>query len=99
MLSRRFGAPYEHYGNLFTLAALILYPVVLVLMHVVSPVAARWCLAVVTVLFVSAWLYRCIRTYITSPVAVLYLLLYVLILEILPFAGLACLSAKMIDIL
>ena len=99
MLSRQFGAPYEHYGNLFTLVALVLYPAVLVLMHLVTPVAARWCLAVVMVLFIVAWLYRCIRTYITSFTAVLYLLIYILTLEILPFAGLAYISAKMIVIL
>ncbi|MBO4250144.1 MAG: DUF4271 domain-containing protein [Paludibacteraceae bacterium] len=99
MLTRQFGAPYEHYGNLFTLVALVLYPIVLVLMHWVTPVAARWCLAVVTGLFVIAWLYRCIRTYITSAIAVLYLMLYMMTLEILPFAGLAYISAKMIVIL
>lgn len=99
MFSRQFGAQYEHYGNLFTLATVVLYPVVLVLMRMAAPAAARWCLAFVTGLFVITWSYRCIRTYITSPRAVLYLLLYVFTLEILPFAGIAYIFAKIIVIL
>jgi len=99
MLSRRFGAPYEHYSNLFTLLALVLYPVVLVLVHVGSSVASCWCLAIIAVLFSLIWLYRCIRTYIQSPMAILYVALYFVTLELLPFAGLAYISAKTIVIL
>ena len=98
-LSRRFGAPYEHYGNLLSLASLILYPILLVLLRVSSPISARWCLGIVTVLFCLIWLYRCIRSYLIKPTAILYLIIYTCTLEILPFIGLAYISAKMIAIL
>ena len=99
MLSRQFGTQYEHYGNLFTLVAIVLYPAALILMRLVTPIAARWCMAIVIGLFILVWSYRCIRTYVTSAVSVLYLILYILTLEILPFVGLAYISAKMIVIL
>ena len=99
MFTRRFGAPYEHYSNLLTLAALVLYPVMLILNYLVSPLAARWSVAVIAALFCLLWLYRCIRTYITSPVAIIYIILYFCTLEILPFIGLAYISAKTIAIL
>jgi hypothetical protein len=99
MLSRRFGTPYEHYGNLFTLVALVLYPVLLVLLRFTSPLAARWTLGIVLVLFILIWIYRTFRTYVVSPVAVIYLLIYICTLEIMPFAGLVYLSAKTISVL
>lgn len=98
-LSRRFGAPYEHYGNLFTLVALVLYPVLLLLLRFASPLAARWCLGIIMSIFLLLWIYRTMRTYITTPVAMLYVLVYICTLEILPFVGLAYLSAKTISIL
>lgn len=99
MLSQRFGAQYEHYGNLFTLVAMILYPMMLILLHVSSPIVTRWICGIVIVLFILVWAYRIIRTYVTSPGAVVYMLLYICTLEILPFAGLAYLSAKTISVL
>ena len=98
-LERRFGTPYEHYGNLFTLLTLILYPALLVLVHVVSPVAARWCLGLALSTFCLLWFYRCFRTYTVSLAAVIYLIIYSTTLELLPFAGLAYISAKTISIL
>ena len=98
-LTRRFGAPYEHYGNLLTLMTLALYPILLLLIHFVSPLAAQWCLGGLTFLFCLLWFYRCFRTYSISAVAVLYLILYITTLELLPLAGLAYLSAKTIAIL
>ena len=99
MLSRRFGTPHEHYSNLFTLMALVLYPIVLVLVYVGSAVAACWSLAIIAALFGLIWLYRCIRTFIQSPMAILYVALYFCSLELLPFAGLAYISAKTMVIL
>ena len=84
MLTRRFGAPYEHYGNLFTLMALVLYPTLLVLLRFSSPVATRWIVGIIALVCILVWIYRMIRTYITSPMAMVYLLLYICTLEILP---------------
>ena len=97
--SRRFGAPYEYYGNLFTLIALVLYPALLVLLRVSSPHAARWIVGIVMSLFILLWAYRTVRTYAMSPMALVYILLYICTLEIMPYVGLAYLSAKTIDLL
>ena len=98
-LSRRFGTPYEHYGNLFTLVAIILYPILLVLLRFDSSVAAQIVLLALVSLAILFWTYRILRTYITTPSAILYLLIYICTLELFPFAGLAYLSAKSISIL
>ena len=98
-LSRHFGTSYEHYGNLLTLAAVVLYPILLVLVHFSSPIAAQWSLAVTAALFCLVWTYRCLRTYITSFASFIYLIIYICTLEIMPFAGLAIISAKTIAVL
>ena len=95
-LSRRFDTPYEHYANITTLASLLLYPVVLAVIRIGSLPMARWAVGSVAVLFVLMWCYRTFRTYTVSPMALLYLLLYHITLELLPMAGLAYLSAKTI---
>ena len=99
MLSRRFGSPYEHYGNLFTLLALTMYPMVLILLRFSSVAATRWIMGCLAAVFILIWSYRIIRTYIASPIAVLYVLIYICTLEIVPFVGLTFLSAKMISML
>ena len=98
-LSRRFGTPYEHYGNLWTLMTLVLYPAVLILLRCASPVATRWTLGIAVGVLVLLWLYRIIHTYMIAPKAILYVLIYICTLELLPFAGVAYLSAKMISML
>ena len=99
MLSRRFGNPYEHYGNLFTLLALTMYPMVLILLRFSSVAATRWIMGCLAAVFILIWSYRIIRTYIASPIAVLYVLIYICTLEIVPLVGLTYLSAKMISML
>jgi len=99
MLTRRFGAPYEHYGNLFTLISLTLFPALLILFRVNSPEAAQWVSGIIAGIFILVWIYRMFRTYVISPMAVIYLLIYIFTLEILPFAGLVYLSAKTMSVL
>ena len=99
MLSRRFGSPYEHYGNLLTLLSLAIYPVVLIFLRYSSIPATRWIIGSLAVLFLLIWSYRLIRTYTASPLAMLYVLLYICTLEVVPFVGLAYLSAKLLSIL
>jgi len=98
-LNRRFGAPYEHYSNLFTLVAIVLFPTLPVLVRLSMPSVARWCLLVTGGLFILIWLYRCIRTYITSFAALIYVLIYICTLELLPYAGLSYISAKTLSAL
>ena len=99
MLSRRFGSPYEHYGNLFTLLTIAMYPMVLILLRCASAPATRWIIGGLTVVFVLIWTYRVIHTYITSPIAILYVLIYICTFEIVPLAGLSYISAKLMSIL
>lgn len=98
-LSRRFGNVYEAYGDIATLGATVLYPVVLVLLRIANPVVSQCTVGIMAVLFVCAWSYRTLRTYLVSPSALLYLVIYIATLEVLPMAALIYLSAKTITIL
>lgn len=98
-LSRRFGAVYEHYANIVTLVCLLLWPAILILLHVDCLAAYRWTAGIAAVLFIALWVYRSAAQYITSPVALLYLLLYWCTLELLPMAALVYLSEKTITII
>ncbi|MBR4705051.1 MAG: DUF4271 domain-containing protein [Paludibacteraceae bacterium] len=99
LLTRRAVAPYEHYANIATLATLVLYPAILILMHVGTPVAGRWVVGIVTILFIGMWLYRSFRLFVTSVRDLLYLMLYVATLEILPLAALYYLSEKLVSVI
>lgn len=96
-LSRHYMPIYEHYANLMTLAMMVLYPAVLVLMHWGTPLAARWTLGIMAVLFLCMWIYRSARIFLVSPLALVYLIIYILTLEVLPMAGLYILTAQIIS--
>ncbi|MBQ2067456.1 MAG: DUF4271 domain-containing protein [Paludibacteraceae bacterium] len=98
-ISRRFGDPYEHYGNIATLLTLVLYPTVLVLMRVGNPIANRWVVGLMALLFIGVWLYRSIRQFMTSIVQIPYLLLYICTMEVLPIAILYISSDQIVTIL
>ena len=98
-LSRLFGDAYEHYSNIFTLVMVVLYPVLLLFLHIDSPLATKWLLGIATGIFLLLWLFRSVQQYVRTPLALLYLLVYTVTLELLPLAGLAYLSAKTISIL
>ena len=98
-LSNRFGNAYEIYADITTLAVLALYPIVLVMLRVDNPEITRWGAGVVALLFLGVWIYRSMRMYVVSPLAVVYLALYIGTLEVLPMASLYVLSDKMIAIL
>ncbi len=91
-LSRRFGAVYEHYANIATLICLLLWPAILILLYVSSLAAYRWAAGIAAILFIALWVYRSAAQFITSPVALLYMLLYWCTLELLPLAALFYLS-------
>lgn len=96
MLSRRFGTGHEAYSNLITMSTIILYPVLLILLHCQNTAATLWTIGILAMLFVGAWLYRCLKTYFISPMAFLYLILYIATMEVLPLMALFYLSEKMI---
>jgi hypothetical protein len=95
-LSRRFGSAYEAYGNIVTTGTVVLYPVMMILMHVSNPLAVQGTIAALAILFLCAWMFRAVRTYVVSPASVFYLVLYIATLEVLPMALIFYLSAKTI---
>ena len=97
--SRKYGEIYEHYFNIFTLACVALYVLLLFFMRIDSVAATRWMLAGVAGVFFCLWFYRSARQYVRSPKAILYLLVYMATLELLPMAGIVILSAKTISVL
>lgn len=98
-LSQRFGAPYEHYGNIMTLAAVLLYPIVLVLMRVDYPAVNRWLIGGIAVLFIITWFFRACHQYITKPMDILYIFFYCSTLEVLPIAVVYILSDQITAII
>ena len=98
-LSRRFGAVYEHYSNIATMTGLLLWPVLLVLLHVGDTTVNRWTLGIAALLFMVLWIYRSAAQYIKSPMAIGYMLIYWCTLEMLPLAAIIYVSEKTISIL
>lgn len=98
-LTRHFGAIQEHYRNIYTLAMVILYPMLLILFRWANPLAAKWVTGIVIVLFLLAWFFRAARTCFISPKAMLYLPAYFVTMELLPIAMIVYLSAQTIPII
>lgn len=99
MLSRRFSSPYEHYANITTIACCLLFPCLIVTLRIGNTAVSRWVLGVITALFLLMCLYRMIRTYIQSPLAIIYVLLYICTLEVLPLGILLYLSSQTLSFL
>lgn len=98
-ITRRHGDAYEPYGNMITLTAMTLYPLLLVLTYIGNTAVSRWTTAIVVALSLAVWTYRSARTYCVSPMAVLYLAAYIATLEIVPLAATWFLSDKLITTL
>lgn len=99
MLSRRYEDVYEQYGHMVTLSALLLYPCLLVLLHVCQVIVARWVVGIIVVLFLLFLLYRMVRVFYQTPLSVVYILIYFLTLEALPLAALWVLTTQMITLI
>ena len=98
-LSQRYGKATEIYADLFTMAVMVLYPVVLVMLRLNNPVLTQWGVGIVALIFIGMWMYRSARLYLVSPQAAGHLLVYMATLEILPMAVLYVGSAKLIAII
>lgn len=98
-ITKQYGEIYEHYSNLMTLVCVVLYVLLLLFIHIGSPVAARWMTGCVAGGFLILWFYRSARLFMRSPMAVVYLVIYMITLEFLPMAGIVLLSAKTITFL
>lgn len=94
--TRRFAPAYEPYSDIATLAICILYPAILAVLYIGNMMVARWVFIGATALFILMWTYRMMRTYLQSPLAILYIALYIVTLEVLPIGVLFYLSSKTI---
>jgi len=90
---------YEHYANITTLASALLYLVLLAMMRFASQEVLFWALVGIACLFIAIWMFRGWKLFVSSPMAILYLVIYIATLEVLPLAGLYYLSDKTISIL
>ena len=97
--SRRAASPYEHYGNIATIAMGVLFFAELAVMRFGDVEAAIWVFWSVAALFVLMWVYRSWRLFAESPQSIIYVLLYAATLEVLPLAGLYYLSEKTISLI
>lgn len=97
-LSGPMNQSYEHYGDITTLTTCALYPAILVLLRIGDINASRWVLVIASGLFILMWTYRLIRSYMTDPKAVLYIILYICTLEVLPLGALFFLCTKIISL-
>lgn len=90
---------YEHYANITTLAIMMLYLALLVMMPFASQEMLFWALVGIIFVFIALWMFRSWKLFVSSPAAILYLVIYMATLEVLPLAGLYYLSDKTISIL
>lgn len=95
-ISRLYGEAHEHYANLLTLAMLVLYPCLLVLIRWYNVNVNRWVVGMICIVFCLAWLIRCFRTYATSVASVVYILIHYITVEILPMTGMVYVTAQKI---
>ena len=98
-ISRRFAPAYEQYGDIITIVSCILYPALLVAMRIGSSTVNGWILGSVAVVFLLLWISRMARNYIQSPMAIVYVALYICTLEVIPFGLIFFLGSKTISMI
>lgn len=76
-----------HYGNLVTVLCCLLYPLLLLIQNMGMSRAFGWCAGILAALFALSVFYKWCRAYLDSTLALLYIILSVLTLEVLPFIG------------
>ena len=96
-ISRRFMPSYNQYSDITTIAVCLLYPGLLIVMRIGDTTAIKWLIAGIAALFILLITYRFMRNYMVSLRAVLYVILYVMTLEVLPMGALFYLSSITID--
>jgi hypothetical protein len=95
-LSRRYMPMHEQYGDLSTIACTFLFLGIMIVMHTGRLALAPWILGGATALFVLMCLYRVTLHYVQSPMGMLYVLIYIVSLEVLPLGVLYFLCSKTI---
>lgn len=98
-ISRRFSPAYEQYGDITTIVSCILYPALLVAMRIGSSTVNGWILGSIAVVFLLLWIFRMARNYIQSPMAIIYVALYICTLEVIPYGLIFFLGSKTISMI
>lgn len=98
-ISRRFMPAYEQYSDISTLSCCLLFPCLLVVLRLGNPTIGYWVLGCATAVFLLMWTFRVIRNYLRSPMAILYIALYICTLEVLPLGVLFYLASKTIPLI
>lgn len=96
--NRRFASSYEHYANIATMSICVLYPGLLVLLRIGALSATQWVLGGTALMFLLLCGYRMARTYVYSPMALVYVILYIGTMEVLPLALLYYTSSQILSI-
>ena len=82
--AKRMAAAMEQYSNIRTLMCVGLYPILLLLTNIPSPIFIQVACAIVLILFIVVLLGKSIQLFYTTPMSILYILLYIIFLELLP---------------
>lgn len=98
-LRRQTMDAYEHYSNITTIACLALSAAMLGLMRYGDKEIAMWVFWSVTTAFLLIWIYRSWQIFVSRPIEVVYLLIYMATLEILPISMVYYLSEQTISLL
>lgn len=80
---------YRHYANLMLMTAMLLYPITLAVIHWGISLAAWIMLAITAALFLIAFMIRLVRMYVQRPYRFAYVLIYILTIEVMPYAAIA----------
>lgn len=81
---KQLSAAMEQYNAIFSAACVCLYPIVLVVMNVPAAHLAQILCGAVLVAFVGMIVWKSIRLFYTNILSLLYILLYIIFLEIMP---------------
>lgn len=84
------------YDNLWTILCLILYPLILIYINILNNMFLHWASIVALTLFMALVIFKLLQNFYSGPRSLLYLILYILTLEFLPF-GTMFLSASFIS--
>lgn len=83
---KRMDAAIEQHNNIRTMICVSLYPILLLLTNVSSPILPWVLCGIVAVLYIAILIGKSCQLFYTHPLSILYILLYILFLEILPWA-------------
>lgn len=83
---RALEAPMAFYANLQLMASMLVYPITLVLIDYDCPTLALVLLALVYITYLVLLIIRMVRMFLSKPIVVFYIALYIVTLEVIPIA-------------